>query len=74
MRISQIPKRKYKQSNSKIKIQVVSVLKNEHHKPKQILGNRILALKYESAILLANSEAHRFAIGFHRNLLRKTLK
>jgi len=60
--------------DSKIKIPVVSVLKNEHHKPKQILGNRILALKYESAILLANSEAHRFAIGFHRNLLRKTLK
>jgi excinuclease ABC subunit C len=54
-----------------LQIEVVSVLKNERHRPEQILGKQSLATKYESEILLANSEAHRFAIAFHRDLRGK---
>jgi excinuclease ABC subunit C len=50
---------------------VVSVLKDEHHKPKEIKGDRDLALAHEPAILLANSEAHRFAITYHKTLRSK---
>lgn len=62
------------------KIPVVGVVKDEHHKPKGILYGKRSDLKspkrsdlYVSArtILLANSEAHRFAIGFHRQLRGK---
>src|SRR3989338_8645786 len=47
---------------------VISVVKNERHKPKAILGNKELALSYERHILLANAEAHRFAVAYHRQL------
>jgi excinuclease ABC subunit C len=52
-------------------IPVVSVLKDERHKPKDILGDKKFALKYEREILLANSEAHRFAISYHKNMRNK---
>ncbi|OHA79967.1 MAG: hypothetical protein A2747_01965 [Candidatus Yonathbacteria bacterium RIFCSPHIGHO2_01_FULL_44_41] len=52
-------------------IPVVGVVKDERHKPKSILGDKILAQSHERSILLANSEAHRFAIGFHRQLRGK---
>lgn len=45
---------------------VVSVLKDERHKPKDILGMNDRARVHREAILLANAEAHRFAITFHR--------
>lgn len=48
------------------KIPIVAVTKNEYHKPKNILGEREY-LKYESEILLANSESHRYGIGYHRS-------
>lgn len=54
-----------------IKIPVVGVVKDEHHKPKDILGDEAVIREHERAILLANSEAHRFAIGYHRNLRGK---
>src|SRR3989344_4382009 len=47
-----------------VEIPIVSVLKDERHKPKDILGDEIIARKYKSSILLANSEAHRFAIAY----------
>jgi excinuclease ABC subunit C len=49
-----------------LKIPVVSVLKDEQHKPKDILGDKILTKEYKKEILLANSESHRFAITFHK--------
>ena len=52
-------------------IKVVSVVKDEHHKPRSIKGDRSLARKYEPEILLANSEAHRFAITYHKNIRSK---
>lgn len=54
-----------------IKIKVVSVLKDERHKPKDVLGDKVIARKYEKEILLANSEAHRFAIKYHKNMRNK---
>lgn len=48
-------------------IPVVAVVKDEHHRPKRILGPRKTITDHERAILLANSEAHRFSISFHRN-------
>ena len=54
------------------KIPVVSVVKDERHKPKDILGSKKW-LKWEREILLANAEAHRFAIGFHKKLRSKLI-
>lgn len=50
----------------KLSIPVVGVVKDERHRPKDILGAEKLISDHKSAILLANSEAHRFAITFHR--------
>jgi excinuclease ABC subunit C len=51
-----------------VQIPIVSVLKDERHKPKDILGDKDMHLKYEQEILLANSESHRFAINYHKNI------
>lgn len=47
-------------------IPVVGVVKDEKHRPRAIKGDRTLISGRERDILLANSEAHRFAIGYHR--------
>ena len=47
-------------------IPVVSVVKDERHKPKDIIGDEAMALKYKREVLLANSEAHRFSITLHK--------
>jgi excinuclease ABC subunit C len=52
------------------KIKVVSVLKDKYHKPKIILGDRELSNEFSDSILLANSEAHRFAIKYHKSKRR----
>jgi len=57
---------------AKYDIPVVSVVKDERHKPKEILGDKSF-LKYEKEILLSNAEAHRFAIGFHKILRNKNM-
>lgn len=49
-----------------VSVPLVSVLKDEHHKPKDILSEGVLSKEKKRDILLANSEAHRFAITFHR--------
>jgi len=51
-----------------VKIPVVSVVKDEKHKPKGIKGLKKFTSKYEAEILLANSEAHRFAIRYHKDM------
>lgn len=59
-----------------IKIPVVGVVKDERHKPKNILVNSRdskLTQKYKKEILLANAEAHRFAIKYHRSLRGKLI-
>lgn len=52
-------------------IPCVSVVKNERHKPKHILGNKIHVDYHTESILLANGEAHRFAITYHKTLRNK---
>jgi excinuclease ABC subunit C len=47
-------------------IPVVAVVKDEKHKPRDVIGNRVLIYAHEDAILLVNSEAHRFSIARHR--------
>lgn len=59
--------------DNKIKIPVMGVVKDERHKPKEILGDKSY-LKYEKEILLSNAEAHRFAIGFHKTLRNKGMR
>ena len=52
-----------------LKIPVVSVVKDERHKARDILNGENmeeLNSKTRKAVLLANSEAHRFAISFHK--------
>jgi len=51
-----------------IKIPVVSVVKDDRHKAKAIMGDEGIIKINKSAILLANSEAHRFAIAYHKNM------
>ncbi|MEK7569454.1 MAG: UvrB/UvrC motif-containing protein [Patescibacteria group bacterium] len=51
-----------------VKIPVLAVVKDKFHRPRQILGDRARARKYEKEIMLANNEAHRFAIAYHKNL------
>ena len=52
-------------------IEIVSVVKDARHKPRGIIGNETLIKKHKQSILLANSEAHRFAITYHKNLRTK---
>jgi len=53
------------------KIPVVSVVKDDKHKAREIMGDKDLRLKYEIEIIRANSEAHRFALKYHREKRRK---
>jgi excinuclease ABC subunit C len=52
-------------------IPVVGVVKNKAHKPESILGDENIIKENQRSILLANNEAHRFAIEFYRNKQRK---
>lgn len=52
-------------------IPCVSVVKDERHKAKDILGGKVHVDYHKKEILLANQEAHRFAIGYHKTLRNK---
>ncbi|MCE9548803.1 hypothetical protein K8Q98_00145 [Candidatus Nomurabacteria bacterium] len=52
-------------------IKVASVVKDDRHKPKAIKGDGSLVLDHKPAILLGNSEAHRFAIAYHKQMRNK---
>jgi excinuclease ABC subunit C len=56
---------------NKISTKIVSVVKDEKHRPKAIMGDEEIIKKYKKEILLANSEAHRFAITFHKQKRNK---
>jgi excinuclease ABC subunit C len=55
-------------------IPVVGVVKNDAHKPERLLGPEALARKHSKDILLANNEAHRYAIDFYRSKQRKSMR
>ena len=52
-------------------IPIVGVTKDEHHRTKGFGGDTEFIHKLEREILLANGEAHRFAISYHRKLRGK---
>ena len=55
-------------------IPVVGVVKDEHHKPVRIIGQKKLLDIHKHSILLANAESHRFAIAYHRDKRSKKLR
>lgn len=54
-----------------ITIPIVGVVKDVHHKADRLIGPVALIERFEKEILLANTEAHRFAITFHRKRREK---
>lgn len=52
-------------------ISVVGVVKDEFHHPERLIGDERMIQAHERDILLANSEAHRFATGWHGKRLRR---
>ncbi len=58
-------------ANAGIIIPIVGVVKNERHQPERLSGDAKAIEQFERDILLANSEAHRFAISWHRRRLSR---
>ena len=57
-----------------IAVPIVGVVKNEFHKPQRLIGDERAIAAYEKDILLANAEAHRFGITWHRKRRQKGLR
>jgi len=58
---------------SNIVIPVAALVKDVRHKPKALIGDKNIILKYKKAITLANAESHRFAVSFHRTKRAKKM-
>ncbi|KKW22125.1 MAG: Excinuclease ABC C subunit domain protein [Parcubacteria group bacterium GW2011_GWF2_50_9] len=56
-----------------VSIPIVAVVKDEKHRPRELLGDSSVCSKYRDEILLANSEAHRFSLKFQRNQRRMSI-
>ena len=52
-------------------IPVVAVVKDERHRPTRLIAAKKLLEAYQNDILLSNAEAHRFAIGYHKEKRNK---
>lgn len=52
-------------------IPLIGVVKNERHQAERLIGPEDIIERFRKEILLANSEAHRFAITFHRKRREK---
>lgn len=50
----------------RVEVPVVAVTKDERHKADCLIGPAEIVGTHKAAIIAANSEAHRFAIGYHR--------
>jgi excinuclease UvrABC nuclease subunit len=61
-------------TSSGLLIPCVAVIKDERHKPKDIAGDKVHVDYHKKDILLANAEAHRFAITYHKTLRNKLPK
>jgi len=57
----------------KLNIQVAAVVKDEKHRPREVLGAQRAHIA-ESDAVLANSEAHRFSLARHRYARTKNLR
>jgi excinuclease ABC subunit C len=51
-------------------IKVVAVTKNKSHKASKLIGEKSILENYQKEIIMANAEAHRFSLSYHK-LLRK---
>jgi excinuclease ABC subunit C len=49
-----------------LNIPVAGVVKDNYHKPKEVIGDLNIKEGYKEEILLANAEAHRFAVQFQK--------
>ncbi|MEX2514935.1 MAG: UvrB/UvrC motif-containing protein [Candidatus Paceibacterota bacterium] len=56
---------------AEVDIPVVSVVKDDKHKPKAILGPKSIIHEHGKEIKIVNSESHRFAQSFHKQKRRK---
>lgn len=56
-----------------IGIPVVAVVKDEKHRPREVIGGMRSGIKDADAVL-ANAEAHRFALAKHRAARRKSMR
>jgi len=56
-----------------IGIPIVAVVKNEFHKPERLIGDARVIEILGKEILLANQEAHRFAVSYHRTRRRRMI-
>jgi len=54
-------------------IPIVGVVKDEFHRPERLIGDERMIQAHERDILLANNEAHRFGIAFHRKRRGKSI-
>ncbi|MDO8561670.1 MAG: GIY-YIG nuclease family protein [bacterium] len=59
--------------NAGINIPIVAVVKNEFHKPERLIGDTKAIESCGKEILLANQEAHRFAVAYHRKRRRSKM-
>lgn len=59
--------------DSGVFVPIVGVVKNEFHKPERLIGDAKSIKAYEKDILLANGEAHRFAVQYHRKRSRASM-
>ncbi|MBI5469828.1 GIY-YIG nuclease family protein [Candidatus Kaiserbacteria bacterium] len=60
-------------TNVGLQIPVVGVVKDEFHRPRSLIGDTKAIQAHEKDILLANAEAHRYAITWHRRRQRRSL-
>jgi len=56
-----------------IGIPVIAVVKDEKHRPREIIGSARAGVS-DASVVLGNSEAHRFAITLHRKARRKGMR
>jgi excinuclease ABC subunit C len=56
-----------------LSIPIIAVTKDERHRPKSITGDKDIIETHKYAILLANNEAHRFALTFHKARRKKAM-
>jgi excinuclease ABC subunit C len=56
-----------------IQIPVVAVVKDERHRPREVIGSLRAGIP-DASVVLANSEAHRFSITLHRKARSRALR
>ena len=56
-----------------LRIPVAAVVKDEKHRPREVIGSMRAGISDADAVL-ANAEAHRFALGRHREARRKGMR